>query len=114
MKNNRKMPKKAVSDSDTSIKSGDIVVWTNFTGKKKVERRGKVIARVPAGQDADKLLPFGTVQDHIKYISGISMKNDRLLVAVQAPYWNETITHYYATKETTVRKIQEDEVNDLE
>lgn len=70
--------------------------------KKKV---GKVVAFVPANENADEYLPADVKPSHIKYDCSVS-QYDRVLVAVQAGKFGQ-IFYYYCPKKSalTVLKI---------
>lgn len=79
------------------IEVGKEVVWKNKGAGREITRKGTVVAMVPAGDDADFLLPDNVKVNHIKYTSSVSAK-DRVMVAV--PSGN--IMHYYCPPESVL------------
>lgn len=82
------------------MKVGQKVRWTSQSCGSWVEKRGEVIAEIPAGDSAMSHVPDTAKKSHIKF-SDVSTK-DRVLVAV--PAGNDgKITHYYCPLKTMFR-----------
>lgn len=79
---------------------GDKVTWKSRAYEP--EKTGEIIAIVPAGCTISPHIPKTAKAGHIKVGSERSIHN-RVLVAVSAGKDGQ-ITHYYAPRETTVRK----------
>ena len=77
------------------ISIGDTVTWESQARGLRKEKRGTVVAIVPAGQDVDKLVPDDEPISHRNYTT--VMDCDRALVAVPAGAYGG-LTHYYAPR----------------
>lgn len=71
---------------------GQRIRWTSQSGGSCTEKRGEVIAEIPAGESAMAHVPKAAKKGHVKF-GDISTK-DRVLVAVPAGK-DGHITHYY-------------------
>ena len=84
------------------MKIGDKVVcissWT--------EKRGVIIADIPAGTSVRKHIPASAKRSHSK-IDKDKSTIDRMLVAVKAGKEGK-ITHYYAPRKSLLRVVEED------
>lgn len=85
------------------IKTGDRVTWvSSYT-----EKRGTVIADVPAGVSAKQYIPTSAKKSHSK-IDMDKSKIDRMLVAVPAGK-DGKITHYYAARKSLLKLVDDSE-----
>lgn len=75
------------------MESGDKVLWESQARGPWKEKRGVVIAEIPAGRSAKNHVPATAKKSHIKFDKNIS-EYDRVLVAVPAGKGCK-ITHYY-------------------
>ncbi len=75
------------------MKPGDKVLWESQSQGSWKEKRGVVIAEIPAGHMAKNHVPATAKKSHIKFDVDISIY-DRVLVAVPAGKDGQ-ITHYY-------------------
>lgn len=83
------------------MKVGDKVVWISSW----TEKRGIVIADIPAGMSVRKHIPASAKKSHLKIDKDISTI-DRMLVAVKAGKEGQ-ITHYYAAKKNLLKLVEE-------
>lgn len=72
---------------------GQLVMWTSQAQGSFMEKKGTILAEIPAGERAKRFLPCGVKKSHIKFDKDISIIT-RVLVAVPAGK-NGQITHYY-------------------
>lgn len=79
---------------------GQKVRWTSQSWGSWVEKRGDVIAEIPAGESAMAHIPDTVKKSHIKFYD-VSTK-DRVLVAVPAGKDGKT-THYYCPLKSMFR-----------
>ncbi|MCI8801610.1 MAG: hypothetical protein HFH88_17680 [Lachnospiraceae bacterium] len=85
------------------MKVGDKVVWfSSWT-----EKRGVVIADIPAGTSAMRHIPAGAKKSHSK-IDKDKSAIDRMLVAVKAGKYGQ-ITHYYAPRKSLLNVVEDAE-----
>lgn len=84
-----------------TISIGQIVCLTSTRPMK----RGEVIAFVPAGMPAMRLVPETAKKSHIKVDMDIS-RFDRMLVRVMGGV-NHDIAYYYAPIASTVKQIED-------
>lgn len=75
------------------MKAGDYVKWESQAGGSWKEKKGTVVAIVPARKNVWKFVPKSAKKSHIKFDTSIGLM-DRILVAVPAGK-NKQITHYY-------------------
>lgn len=78
------------------IKVGDTVTWESQAQGSWTEKRGTVLAIVPAGENVMPKIPETAKRSHMKISSSVS-KCDRALVAVTAGAYGG-LTHYYAPR----------------
>jgi len=76
------------------MKIGDKVVWISSW----TEKRGVIIADIPAGTSVRKHIPASAKKSHLKISKDISAV-DRMLVEVKAGMYGQ-ITHYYAARKS--------------
>lgn len=98
------------------IRVGDFVRWTSQSGGFWKEKRGRVLAIVPAGQRVDKVwaIPDNLPQSRMKWsraqtadgqwVADIS-SHDRAVVEVPRP--NGRVSDYYAPRLSTLEKCGE-------
>ena len=86
------------------MKAGDKVSWESQAQGSWTEKRGTVVADVPAGTNATQFVPDLAKKSHLKF-DDVS-KVDRTLVAVPAGKDGQ-ITHYYCPWKSVLIK-QED------
>lgn len=84
------------------MKIGDKVVWISSW----TEKRGVIIADIPAGTSVRKHIPASAKRSHSK-IDKDKSTIDRMLVAVKAGKEGK-ITHYYAPRKSLLRVVEED------
>lgn len=84
------------------MKIGDKVVWISSW----TEKRGVIIADIPAGTSAMRHIPSSAKESHLKIDKDISTV-DRMLVAVKAGKYGQ-ITHYYAARKSLLVVEKED------
>ncbi len=84
------------------MKVGDKVTWVSSW----TEKRGTVIADIPAGTSARKHIPASVKKSHLKISKDISTV-DRMLVAVKAGKDGQ-ITHYYAARKSLLNVVEGD------
>lgn len=82
---------------------GDKVVWVSSYK----EKRGTVIADIPAGVSVKQYIPSSTKISHSK-IDKDKSTIDRMLVAVKAGK-NGQITHYYAPRKSLLNVVVNEE-----
>ena len=78
------------------IKVGDVVTWESQAQGSWTEKRGTVLAIVPAGENIMPKIPKTAKKSHAKISSSVSQV-DRALVAVTAGAYGG-LTHYYAPR----------------
>lgn len=84
------------------MKVGDKVIWfSSWT-----EKRGVLIADIPAGTSAMRHIPASAKKSHSK-IDKDKSSIDRMLVEVKAGKYGQ-ITHYYAPRKSLLRVVEED------
>lgn len=74
------------------MKIGQSVRWVSQSQGSAAEKRGKIIAEIPAGESALAHVPESAKKSHLKFDD--TSTRDRVLVAVQAGKENQII-HYY-------------------
>lgn len=84
----------------------DEVVWESQAQGSWVEKRGTVIADIPAGEGAKKYIPSTAKKSHSKVDKDVS-SIDRVLVAVPAGK-DGKITHYYCPRKSAVRLVADE------
>lgn len=84
------------------MKIGDKVVWISSW----TEKRGVIIADIPAGTSVRKHIPASAKRSHSK-IDKDKSTIDRMLVAVKAGKDGQ-ITHYYAPRKSLLKVVEED------
>lgn len=84
------------------MKIGDKVVWISSW----TEKRGVIIADIPAGTSAMRHIPASAKKSHLKIDKDISTI-DRMLVAVKAGRAGQ-ITYYYAPRKSLLKVVEED------
>ncbi len=84
------------------MKIGDKVVWISSW----TEKRGVIIADIPAGTSVRKHIPASAKRSHSK-IDKDKSTIDRMLVAVKAGKYGQ-ITHYYAARKSLLKVVEED------
>jgi hypothetical protein len=84
------------------MKIGDKVVWISSW----TEKRGVIIADIPAGTSVRKHIPASAKRSHSK-IDKDKSTIDRMLVAVKAGKEGQ-ITHYYAPRKSLLKVVEED------
>lgn len=87
------------------MKPGDKVLWESQSQGSWKEKRGVVIAEIPAGHMAKNYVPSTAKKSHIKFDMNISTC-DRVLVAVPAGKDGQ-IMHYYCPRKS-VLSVKED------
>ncbi len=85
------------------MKVGDKVVWLSSW----TEKRGVVIADIPAGTSAMRHIPASAKKSHSK-IDKDKSSIDRMLVAVKAGKYGQ-ITHYYAPRKSLLNVVEDAE-----
>lgn len=74
------------------MKVGQEIRWVSQSQGSETEKKGVIIAEIPAGENAMSHVPKMTKKSHIKF--GEVSTKDRVLVAVPAGKDGQ-ITHYY-------------------
>ena len=74
------------------MRIGQEIRWVSQSQGSETEKKGKIIAEIPAGESAMQYVPDTAKKGHIKF-GDVSMK-DRVLVAVPVGKDGQ-ITHYY-------------------
>lgn len=88
------------------IKVGDKVTWESQAQGSWTEKRGTVLAIVPAGENVIALIPKTAKKSHAKISSSVS-KCDRALVAVTAGAYGG-LTHYYAPRVSVLEAYKDE------
>lgn len=83
------------------MKVGDEVAWVSSW----TEKRGIVIADIPAGVSVMKYIPASAKKSHSK-IDKDKSTIDRMLVAVKAGKDGQ-ITHYYAPRKSLLNVVED-------
>lgn len=89
------------------MKVGDKVVWESQAQGSWMEKRGIVVADVPAGVSAKQYIPASAKKSHSR-VDKDKSSIDRVLVAIPAGEDGQ-ITHYYCPRKSVVKLESESE-----